>query len=214
MRQTVSAMVMALATAALVLMGGCGEDTVTDGTAMSPEDGAVVEAEEAPEIEEAEPLEEAQNFTVPLVDGGEAQIEDYEGKILVLDFWATWCAACVKEFPAYQELYAGWDHDEVEYLGLSADGDMGTVKAFLEGRPEITLPMALASDELLDAYLPAGRTLPSSRVIDADGMIRYEFKGPGVEKVGEAVRRLLEEEEGTPEDGAAEEAGETEAATE
>jgi len=205
---------MALAAATLVLVGGCGEQQAIEDEVMAgPEDTSVSGEEQVPEIEEVEPSKEAADFTVPLVDGGEASLSDYEGKILVLDFWATWCAACVKEFPAYEELYGSWDHDKVEYLGLAADGDMGTVKAFLEGRPDLTLPMAVASDELLDAYLPT-RTLPSSRVIDGDGVIRYEFKGAGAEKVKEAVRLLLEEDDGAATGNGAEHPAEADAPTE
>ncbi|MFP4249253.1 MAG: TlpA family protein disulfide reductase [Armatimonadota bacterium] len=182
-----------LTVGALLLLAGCGEEQAVRDTVQIPETDEAWEADEAPEIEEAEPGKEAPDFTVPLVDGDEVSLSDYEGKILVLDFWATWCTACVAEFPEYQELYERWDQDEVEYLGLSADGDMSTVEAFLQGQPDLTLPMALADDELLEEYLPT-RTLPSSRVIDGDGIVRYEFKGPATDEVAEAVRRLLEED--------------------
>jgi peroxiredoxin len=182
-----------LTVGALLLLAGCGEEQAVRDTVQTPETDEAWEADKAPEIEEAEPGKEAADFTVPLVDGDKVSLADYEGKILVLDFWATWCAACVAEFPEYQELYESWDHDEVEYLGLSADGDMSTVQAFLQGHQDLMLPMALADDELLEAYLPT-RTLPSSRVVDGDGIVRYEFKGPAAHKVGESVRRLLEED--------------------
>ncbi|MFO8080138.1 MAG: peroxiredoxin family protein [Armatimonadota bacterium] len=187
---TIAAM---LTVGGLVLLAGCGEEPAVRDTVQIPETDEAWEADDAPQIEEAEPGKEAPDFTVPLVDGGEVSLSDYEGKILVLDFWATWCTACVAEFPEYQELYESWDQDEVEYLGLSADGDMSTVEAFLRGHEDLTLPMALADDELLEAYLPT-RTLPSSRVIDGDGIVRYEFKGPATDEVAEAVRRLLEED--------------------
>jgi thiol-disulfide isomerase/thioredoxin len=148
--------------------------------------------EEAPEIKEVESPAAAPDFTVPLVSGGEAKLADYQGKILVLDFWATWCVGCVEELPDYQALYESWDTEKVAYIGMSLDGDASTVAAFLEGRPEITLPMAIAPPEVVDAYIPR-RTLPSSRVIDASGVLRYEFTGPGAEKVGAAVEALLAE---------------------
>ncbi|MGI5819314.1 MAG: TlpA family protein disulfide reductase [Armatimonadota bacterium] len=194
MTRTLAWVAMVSGIAILMLTAGCGEQPAMRDTVQVPEGDLARQDDEGPEIEETEPGKEAPDFTVPLVGGGEVSLADYAGKILVLDFWATWCGACVAEFPHYQELYDGWDHDEVAYLGLSADGDMNTVEAFMRGRPDLTLPMALASDELLEAYLPT-RTLPSSRVIDADGIVRYEFRGPGAEKVEAAVRRLLAESE-------------------
>lgn len=192
---TVAALaVMAIAAA----LGGCGENPMVSETVQVPDPAAGIETEDRPEIEEAEPGKKAPDFTVPMVGGGEASLSDYEGKILVLDFWATFCAACVEEFPEYQELYESWDKDKVAYIGMSADGDASTVEAFMSGRPELTLPMAIASDEVMEAYLPS-RTLPSARVIDGDGIVRYEFKGASAEKVGEAVRRLLEEDGGAAE---------------
>jgi cytochrome c biogenesis protein CcmG/thiol:disulfide interchange protein DsbE len=210
-RVAATGIAIALAAGLLALMGGCGETPMTEETVQVPPTDTAWQGEEAetgPDIEEAEPGQKAPDFTVPLADGGEASLSDYEGKILVLDFWATWCAACVKELPEYQELYEGWDNDKVAYIGMSADGDLGTVRAFLDTRDDLTLPMALADDELLEAYVPT-RTLPSSRVIDQDGMLRYEFKGPGAEKVEEAVKRLLAEGEGASDeaDGSAEAAG-------
>ena len=167
-----------------LLIAGCPETIYEEDMPEPPEAPAPL----------AEP-EEAPDFTVPLAHDGEASLADYEGKILVLDFWATWCTSCVRELPDYQELYEMWDQDEVEYLGMSLDSDMAVIEAFLEQRDDLTLPMALTPEETVDAYLGTRRTLPSSRVIDRDGMIRYEFTGPASEQVRFAVEALLEETE-------------------
>gem|GEM_PF-6308675 len=179
-------MLMVALVAAALALAGCPEETpVADGT-----DEAAPPVEEAPEIKEVESPAAAPEFTVRLVSGGEAKLADYEGKVLVLDFWATWCAGCVQELPDYQALYESWDREKVAYIGMSLDGDASTVAAFLKGRPELTLPMAIAPPEVVDAYVPR-RTLPSSRVVDPSGVLRYEFTGPGAEKVGAAVEALL-----------------------
>jgi len=184
---------MALAVTAM-LVAGCGESPMVEDTVQMPDTDVAQDDEAGPEISEIEPGKEAPDFTAPLVGGGEASLSDYEGKILVLDFWATWCAACVDELPEFQELYEQWDEDEVAYIAMSADGDMSVVEAFLEGHPDWTMPFALPSDEVLDAYLPT-RTLPASRVIDGEGIVRYEFKGAAADKVAEAVKRLQAEGE-------------------
>jgi peroxiredoxin len=203
MKRTVTYIVLALAVGTLAVLGGCNEQPMVEDTTTVPEMDTAYEGEdEGPDIREVEEGKPAPDFTAPLADGGQVSLSDYEGKVLVLDFWATWCAACVEELPEYQELYEGWDKEKVGYIAMSADGDLSTVQAFLEGHPEWTMPFAVPSDEVLEAYLPT-RTLPSSRVIDQDGIVRYEFKGPAAEKVEEAVNRLLEEgpeAEGTSEE--------------
>lgn len=197
MRRGLTHMMMALAVTAM-LVAGCGDAPMVEDTVQMPDTDIAPEDEAGPEISEIEPGKQAPDFTAPLVGGGEVSLSDYEGRVLVLDFWATWCGACVDELPEYQALYEQWDQDEVAYIAMSADGDMSTVEAFLEGHPDWTMPFALPSDEMLDAYLPM-RTLPASRVIDGDGVIRYEFKGAAADKVAEAVKRLQAEGEGADE---------------
>lgn len=189
--KTGTLMLTIAALAMLALLGGCKDGGNTENATV---DAPPADFEAPPEIAEIEPAKAAPEFTVPLVAGGDASLSDYEGKILVLDFWATFCVGCVAELPEYQELYASWDSEKVAYLGMSLDGNASTVDAFLKSRPEITLPMAVAPEAVVDLFLEKN-TLPSSRVIDASGMVRYEFRGPGAAKVKEAVRRLLEEQE-------------------
>lgn len=179
----------------IVISGGCGERAAIEDTTRVPEPDEVGEPDQPPDVEQVEAGQQAYEFTAPLAGGGEASLSDYEGKILVLDFWATWCASCVAELPEYQRLYDSWDREQVEYLGLSSDPDVSTIEAFLQGRPELTLPMALADNETVDAFLGARRTLPSSRVIDREGFVRYEFTGPAADRVAVAVETLLAEDE-------------------
>ncbi|MGC9320096.1 MAG: peroxiredoxin family protein, partial [Armatimonadota bacterium] len=142
----------------------------------------------------------APDFTLPLAGGGEVSLSDYEGKILVLDFWATNCAACVEELPEYQEMYESWDHERVEFLGVSLDGSVEMVEAFMDAREDLVLPMAVGSNEMLQAYLGETWSIPAARVIGPEGTIAYEFgPGPSAAKVERAVTRLLGE--GEPAEG-------------
>lgn len=186
--------ILQIATVAMLLplvIAGCPQEAPEEFTLVEDPD-AIHEDDAAEPLEEAEPRD-APDFTVQLAGDGEASLSDYEGRILVLDFWATWCTACVKELPDYQELYDRWDRDEVDYLGMSLDSDMAVIEGFLSGRDDLTLPMALTPEETVEAYLGSRRTLPSSRVIDGEGVIRYEFMGPASERVERAVEALLKE---------------------
>ena len=95
--------------------------------------------------------------------------------------------------PDYQKLYRTWDHDKVEYLGMSLDTRIEIVESFLE-RKGFELPMALLDDETRKAYLGEGiARIPQARVIDADGVVAAVL-GPAdasAEKVAEVVEGLL-----------------------
>ncbi len=188
--------VLALAVAAL--LGGCGDDSAVDQNVDLAEADAVAEESAVEPLEQVEPPKKAPNFTVQLAGGGETSLSDYEGRILVLDFWATSCVGCVKELPAFQELYESWDHEKVEYLAMSLDPDMAVIEGFLKSREDLDLPMALMPEETTDAYLGKTRTLPSAKVIDGEGFIRYEFIGKSADRVERAVQTLLEEDETAP----------------
>ncbi len=188
---------IAAALVALAVLGGCPDDGAVEDvpvqqTPGEPSSGAPAARDSGPAIEEAEPARHAPDFTLPTPDGGEVSLSDYEGKILVLDFWATFCAGCVADLPKYQELYQQWDHEKVEYLAVSEDVEMGVVRAFLEAHAELDIPMAWDDAQMIEDYVP-NRALPAYRVIDGSGVIRYEFSGPSVEKVRKAVERLLAE---------------------
>jgi len=194
-RHTRRAPVALLVTAVMVaaVLGGCPkQSTYGGGPVPPPVDGPEIES---PPVEitpvEATP---APDFTLPAAGGGEVRLADYRGKVLVLDFWATFCTGCVKALPAYQALVDSWDPERVAYLGISLDDSVGQIEAFLQTRPELKLPMALGSEEVVQDYLGGRRTLPSARVIDADGMIRYAFStDEQPARVKAAVAALLTE---------------------
>jgi len=189
-----------LAGAVALTLAGCPSDGPEDiGTITpieTPEGPGPVESAEAPDSSiPAEEGQRAPDFTLKKAGGGEVSLSDYEGKILVIDFWSTTCGGCIADMPAYQELYNQWDHDEVEYLGMSLDTRIEIVEGFLE-RKGFELPMALLDDETRTAYLGDGiARIPQARVIDAHGVMAAVL-GPGeagAEKAAEVVDRLLAE---------------------
>jgi peroxiredoxin len=148
----------------------------------------------APDPIPADEAKAAADFELPMAGGGTARLSDYQGKVLVLDFWATNCKPCVEELPEYQKLHDSWDHDSVAYLGMSQDVKMAVVEALLE-REKLTLPMALCDAETREAYLGGGIVpIPQTRIIDQNGLVRYAPNpGPWTKHVGDAVARLLAE---------------------
>ena len=69
------------------------------------------------------------------LDGVEERLSDYRGRIVLLDFWATWCGPCVAALPKLRELVAGLPADRFALVGISVDEELGTVTRFIEDEP-------------------------------------------------------------------------------
>ena len=194
MTRRIAVMAAAGIVAVVVTLTGCPKTDQPDIGTITPietlDDGAAMETTD---------LQPAPDFKLVKAGGGEATLADYEGKILVIDFWATSCGGCIKDLPNYQKLYDSWDHDKVEYLGMSMDTRIVIIEKFVE-REGLSLPMALLDDATKTAYLGDGMaSIPQARVIDADGMMRavLEPADASAEHVGEVVSELLAEVQGS-----------------
>jgi len=201
-RYTMIALAVSLAVAALVL-SGCpqsqpGNDIGTITPVDTPQPGEAMPTDPGTAPDPSVPAEAGQrapDFNLPMAGGGEATLADYQGKILVIDFWSTSCGGCIKELPAYQAMYDSWDHEKVDYIGMSLDTRVEIIEAFVE-RKGYTLPMALIDQETQTAYLGDGvARIPEARIIDGDGVLRAVL-GPAdssAEKVGQIVDEMLAE---------------------
>ena len=121
-----------------------------------------------PEIQEAA----APDFSIADLQGNTLTLAGYEGKVLFINFWATWCPPCRKEIPDFIEAYKELKAEGLEILGLSVD--QTTAGALLEWvrKTGINYPIALATPEILRAYEP-GEFIPATIVVDRKGVIRY-----------------------------------------
>lgn len=194
MTQRNTLMIAAGIVAAMVTLTGCPQTDQPDIGTITP-----IEMPDDTAPAETTELQPAPDFKLVKAGGGEATLADYRGKIVVIDFWATSCGGCVRDLPNYQKLHDGWDHDKVEYLGMSLDTRIEIIEGFVE-REGLSLPMALLDDETKTAYLGDGiANIPQARVIDADGMMRAVL-GPSdasAEHASEVVAELLAEARGS-----------------
>lgn len=136
----------------------------------------------------------APDFKVTRINGETFSLSAHKGKVVLIDFWATWCPPCIAEIPHFNELYAAYKPRGFEMIGLSVDqGGRKVVEPFVVSRG-VTYPVAMADDALVDAY-GGIRGLPTSFLIDKQGRIAEKFLGYREKQVFEAaIKRLLAEQ--------------------
>ena len=118
----------------------------------------------------------APDFTLKDLNGNEISLSDYEGKVLFLNFWATWCAACVVEMPSMENLNGRLKDRDFVMVAINTQESDTQVKAFFE-------KMKLSFTALLDSNgeVAAGfavNALPTTFVLDKDGRIVGTAIGP------------------------------------
>lgn len=120
------------------------------------------------------------------VDGKAVSFDQFKGKVVVLDFWATWCGPCRSEIPGYIELQKKYANAGLTMVGVSLDqGGPGVVKKFIDEQ-KINYPIVLGDDKITAAF-GGVEAIPTTFVIDRSGMIRYRKVGALPAKEFEAV---------------------------
>ena len=143
----------------------------------------------------AEPGSSRPEFTLPDLSGTQRSISEWDGKVVLVDFWASWCVPCREEMPAFNALRAEYGDQGFEIIGIAAD-DLDKIQAFIEQIP-IDFPVVYGDVfdmmELSEDFGNYYGGLPFNVFIDRDGMIRYLQK-PGAVTFEEAeviLNRLL-----------------------
>ena len=115
------------------------------------------------------------NVQVMLTDGRVVSMESLRGKVVLVNFWATWCPYCRHEMPDMQAFYRDWHARGFEILALSIEDNPALVAAFME-KAHYTFPAALATAEVQQAFGGANR-VPLSFIVDKKGVIRHKVSG-------------------------------------
>ncbi len=101
------------------------------------------------------------------------RLSDLRGKVVVVDFWATWCKPCKESFPAYQKLSG--EKPDVAFVGVSIDEDPNGIPQFVE-ETGATFPVVWDEGQVTSqAYAPP--TMPTSFVVDKNGIVRFVHAG-------------------------------------
>jgi peroxiredoxin len=117
-------------------------------------------------------------FTVKDMNGKDVKLSDYKGKVILLNFWATWCGPCKVEIPGFVELYNGYKDKGFVVLGVSTDDSAEQLRKFAR-QMNMTYPVLVGSDRTDitdDAYGPMWG-IPVSFLIAKDGTICHRYMG-------------------------------------
>jgi peroxiredoxin len=110
----------------------------------------------------------APNFSLKTADGKTVELQKLKGKVVVVNFWATWCGPCKAEIPGFLEVYKEYKPKGLEIVGISLDQDgWKPVKPFIE-RYKITYPIVVGDGELADAY-GGIQAIPTTFLVDKKG---------------------------------------------
>jgi len=120
--------------------------------------------------------EPAPEFQITSLDHREVSLSSLKGKVILINFWATWCPPCRAEIPDFIEAYSELKGKGLEILGFSVDDLPETeLKTFVE-KARMNYPVALAGRDMVEAFKP-GQYIPTSIFIDKTGNIRHKHVG-------------------------------------
>jgi cytochrome c biogenesis protein CcmG/thiol:disulfide interchange protein DsbE len=134
----------------------------------------------------------APDFSLTSLSGQPVRLSDFHGKVILLDYWATWCAPCRIETPKLIELQKRYGAQGLQVIGISMDDEVEPVKSFAQ-ELRINYPVALGDVKVAEAY-GGVLGLPVVFLIDRQGRIYRKLAGDAeMQSVEAEVRILLQE---------------------
>lgn len=117
----------------------------------------------------------AENFMVMDNSGNTINTSDLKGKVVFMNFWASWCPPCRAEFPSIQKFYERYkDNPDVIFLTVNLDEDPGLGEAYLK-KEQFTVPFLVPAGAIPSVYFSG--SLPTTVVLDKNGGIRLQHAG-------------------------------------
>jgi thiol-disulfide isomerase/thioredoxin len=150
------------------------------GPKLMPAHGAACEAEGMANLD----------FTLKDHNGAVVKLADYKGKVVLLNFWGSWCGPCKMEIPGFIELQEQYRAKGFVIVGVAVEDTPEAVKAYAS-EAKINYPLAMVQDDVEDTYGPI-YGLPMSFLIARDGSICRKHLGPiSKEAAEQEIKSLL-----------------------
>jgi peroxiredoxin len=142
----------------------------------------------------AAPAVSAPDFTLRTADGKNLRLNEQRGRVVLVNFWATWCAPCRQEMPLLNQLYQKYQGSGFTLLGVNVDEDSRNA-INVANKLRLSFPVLLDADKAVSKRYDLS-SMPSTLLIDRDGKVRYVHRGyqAGFEALYEQqIRELLKE---------------------
>lgn len=155
-----------------IILAGCGNgrEAASGNDTLSPDSGQSKPAA----YQEVLEGDSAPDFTVEMADGNTFTLSEQSGKVVLLNFWATWCGPCVREMPAFERLHSDYG-EELAILAIDCAEDKDTVNQFISDNG-YTFPIAYDVEGTVLVKYPSDG-IPYTLVIGKDGIVRDIYIG-------------------------------------
>jgi thiol-disulfide isomerase/thioredoxin len=132
------------------------------------------------------------NFTIKDVQGKNVRLSDYKGKVILLDFWATWCGPCKIEIPWFVEFQNKYGPQGLQVVGVSVDDTVEMLRPYVKDlKMNYPVLLGLHHDDIQDAYGPLWG-IPVTAVISRDARICAKHSGiSSKENIEKEIKSLL-----------------------
>jgi thiol:disulfide interchange protein DsbD len=133
-------------------------------------------------------------LSLNVLDGGKLELASLQGKVVLIDFWATWCLPCISEIPTFNQLMKDYADQGLEIVAVSLDEEGAPkIRAFLKEHP-MSYSQVMGDSQIASAFGVEESSLPVAVLIDRRGMVRFKHVGiTKRETFAEEVRQLLAE---------------------
>lgn len=124
---------------------------------------------------DAQSLKVAPDFTISDIHGNPLRLSDFKGKVILIDFWATWCPFCRESIPILKSLYDEYKDKGLVVIGIALEYDRGQALKQLAKEKKISYPLAVGKERLATEYSAYG--VPTRFIVNRAGEIEKKFVG-------------------------------------
>jgi len=138
--------------------------------------------------------DDAPDFTLKSLQGGNLRLNEYRGQVVLLNFWASWCGPCRQEMPLLDRIHQRYQDAGFAVVSVNVEGDELPARALAE-ETGVTFPVLIDTNQKVSELYDL-EAMPSSVLIDRDGVVRYIHRGyqPGDEALYlKVVKQLIKE---------------------